>query len=118
MQIIGRAARHINGSVIMYGDTITDSMKRAISETERRRNIQAEFNKKHGITPAQIKKEIRKSLLEEASAKEEELAPLMPHGPKKEIIKELEAEMKKAAKQMNFELAAKIRDRINKFAKS
>jgi len=118
LQIIGRAARHINGSVIMYGDTITDSMKRAISETERRRNIQAEFNKKHGITPAQIKKEIRKSLLEEASAKEEELAPLMPHGPKKEIIKELEAEMKKAAKQMNFELAAKIRDRINKFAKS
>ncbi|MBI2637389.1 MAG: UvrB/UvrC motif-containing protein, partial [Candidatus Sungbacteria bacterium] len=110
----GRAARHINGTVIMYADVMTDSMKQAIDETDRRRDIQIEFNRKHGITPAQIKKEIRKSILEESEARNEEIAPLIPHGPKKEIIRQLELEMKKAAKELNFELAARIRDRINK----
>jgi len=115
LQITGRAARHLNGEVILYGDTITDSMKRAIDETERRRQIQADFNAEHGITPQQIQKEIRKSLLEEANARnEEELAPLIPQGPKKEVIKALEREMKRAAKELNFELAARIRNQINK----
>src|SRR3990167_1087161 len=101
IQITGRAARHLNGEVILYGDTITDSMKRAIDETERRRQIQADFNAEHGITPQQIQKEIRKSLLEEANARnEEELAPLIPQGPKKEVIKALEREMKRAAKEI------------------
>jgi len=118
LQITGRAARHLNGEVIMYADSITDSMKRAIAETDRRRQIQADFNAEHSITPQQIQKEIRKSLLEEAKGRqEEELAPLIPQGPKKEVLKALEREMKRAAKEMNFELAARIRDQIKKLAK-
>jgi excinuclease ABC subunit B len=109
LQIIGRAARHIDGKVILYADTVTGSMKAAIKETSRRRKIQEEYNRAHGIAPKQIQKEIRKSLLEEA--KKDEKIPL-PEGPAKEIIKALEREMKKAVKELNFELAAKIRDRI------
>ncbi len=108
LQIIGRAARHIDGKVILYADAVTGSMKAATNETDRRRKVQEDYNREHGITPQQIKKEIRKSLLEEA-AKEE--LPL-PAGPTREIVKSLEKEMKKAVKELNFELAAKIRDRI------
>ncbi|OHA14169.1 MAG: excinuclease ABC subunit B [Candidatus Sungbacteria bacterium RIFCSPLOWO2_12_FULL_41_11] len=118
LQITGRAARHLNGEVIMYADTVTDSMKRAMGETERRRQIQADYNAEHSITPQQIQKEIRKSLLEEAKGRqEEELAPLIPQGPKKDVLKALEREMKRAAKEMNFELAARIRDQIKKISK-
>lgn len=109
LQIIGRAARHINGKVILYADALTGSMKAAIRETDRRRKIQEEYNRTHNITPQQIKKEIRKSMLEDA--RKEEILPL-PEGPVKEIIKSLELEMKKAVRSLNFELAAKIRDRI------
>ena len=88
---------------------MTGSMRAAINETNRRRKIQEEYNRKHEITPIQIKKEIRKSLLEE-TRKDNEI--LLPEGPIKEVIKSLEHEMKKASREMNFELAAKIRDHI------
>ena len=110
LQIIGRAARHIDGKVILYADTVTGSMKAAISETNRRRNIQAQYNKTHNITPKEIKKESRKSLREEIAAEED----AMPEGTAKQIIKELRRQMKKAARDMDFERAAKIRDRIKK----
>ena len=110
LQIIGRAARNIDGKVILYADTITGSMRTAIKETERRRKIQEEYNRVHKITPEQIKKEIRRSLLEDAG---KEVALPLPEGPVREIIKSLEREMKKAVKRLDFELAAKIRDRIN-----
>ena len=84
-------------------------MRAAINETNRRRKIQEKYNREHNITPAQIKKEIRKSLLEETAAKDE--FPI-PDGPTEKIVKSLEREMKKASREMNFELAAKIRDRI------
>lgn len=108
LQIIGRAARHTDGKVILYADTVTGSMKAAINETRRRRKIQEKYNREHNITPAKIEKAIRKSILEEA---EKEEFPL-PEGPTGQIIKSLEREMKKAIKNLDFELAAKIRDRI------
>lgn len=111
LQIIGRAARHINGKVILYADTITGSMKAAINETNRRRKIQEEYNKQRGITPKQIEKAIRQSILEEAR-KEEEIP--LPEGPAKEIVKSLEKEMRRAARDMDFELAARIRDRMKR----
>lgn len=109
LQITGRAARHTNGKVILYADTITESMRSAIKETERRRKIQEEHNRVHRITPTQIKKEIRGSILEETKKEEEVFVSAGPGG---EIIKSLEKEMRKAARELNFELAAKIRDRI------
>lgn len=112
LQIIGRAARHLQGKVILYADTVTGSMKAAINETNRRRKIQEEYNCAHGISPRQIRKEIRKSLLEETK-KEDEFP--VPEGPAKEIVKSLEREMKKAVKELNFELAARIRDQIRKY---
>ncbi len=111
LQIMGRAARHIDGKVILYADTITGSMRSALNETRRRRKIQEEYNRDHNITPKQIEKEIRKSILEEKKREDEFV---LPEGPTKEIVKSLEREMKKAAKEMNFELAARIRDQIKK----
>ncbi len=113
LQIIGRAARHIDGKVILYADRMTDSMKRAIGETNRRRKIQAEHNKKHRITPMQIVKAIRASIAKEAKEFDEPV-PLL-EGPKKQMREALIREMKKASKAMNFELAARIRDRIKQF---
>lgn len=114
LQIIGRAARHTDGAVILYADNITESMRKAMEETARRRKIQEEYNRAHGITPETIKKEIRKSLLEELSMKSEDEI-FLPAGPTREMILALEREMKRAAKEMNFELAARIRDRIRKY---
>ncbi len=109
LQIIGRAARHTNGKVILYADAVTGSMRAAIKETDRRRKIQEEYNREHQITPKKIEKAIRESLLEEL--KKEGEVPL-PEGPIKEIVKSLEKEMKRAVRELNFELAARIRDRI------
>jgi excinuclease ABC subunit B len=109
LQIIGRAARHLEGKVVLYADIVTGSMKAAIGETNRRRKVQEEYNRTHGIAPKQIEKAIRRSILEEA--KREETIPL-PEGPTAEIVKSLEREMKKAAREMDFERAAKLRDRI------
>ena len=113
LQIIGRAARHTDGTVILYADRITESMRKAMDETTRRRKIQEQYNRERGITPESIKKEIRKSLLEELSPKSEEF--FLPAGPTREMVLALEREMKRAAKEMNFELAARIRDRIRKY---
>lgn len=114
LQIIGRAARHVNGKVILYADTVTGSMGAAIRETDRRRKIQEEYNLTHNITPQQIKKEIRKSILDDTKKGE---VFTLPEGPMKEIKKSLEREMKKAVRGLNFELAAKIRDRIKTLTK-
>ena len=109
VQTIGRAARNAEGRVIMYADTITDSMKRAIGETERRRNIQDEYNKEHGITPKTIVKEVKSTLnITKKKKAGDELA-------KKDIpaeIEKLKALMKVASAQLDFEKAIEIRETI------
>ncbi|MDB4939713.1 MAG: excinuclease subunit excinuclease subunit [Candidatus Doudnabacteria bacterium] len=121
MQIIGRAARHVEGRVIMYADKITRSMKAAIDETERRRKIQTAYNKKHGITPQTIIKAIRESRLAGSKIIEEEIDPAdVRHMDKQELryyTDELEEQMDLAARNMEFEKAAKIRDRISEIRK-
>ena len=122
IQTIGRAARHVQGQAILYADNLTDSMEKAISETERRRHIQLEYNQKHNITPKPVQKkssnailaflEISRRLntqeLEDAYNQVDDI-PLenIP-----ELITQLEAQMKEAAKALEFEEAAKYRDRI------
>ena len=120
IQTIGRAARNAAGQVIMYGDQITDSMKRAIDETDRRREIQLQYNKKHNITPETVRKEIR-ALLAETEEIEEEISQSKafldsPDFPR--IISELEEQMKIAANNLEFEVAARIRDRIRTMLKT
>jgi len=115
IQTMGRAARHINAHVIMYADTITKSMQKAIEETSRRRQIQEAYNKKNGITPQGIKKAI-KDITERVQAVAEARAPYTVTPISKEeithLIKQLESQMKAAAKNLEFEKAAMIRDRI------
>ncbi len=115
LQIMGRAARHTDGAVILYADTVTESMRRAMDETRRRRKIQEAYNREHGITPQKIEKEIRKSILEGLSSKNDEV--FLPAGPTREMILSLEREMKRAARAMDFELAARIRNSIQKYRK-
>ncbi len=115
IQTVGRAARNADGTVIMYADSVTKSMENAIRETERRRAIQIEYNKQHGITPKTVKKEVRDII--EISPKKNNAAKTGKHMSKaeKEIaIKQLTAEMKQAAKMLEFEHAAFLRDRIEK----
>lgn len=107
IQTIGRAARNANGKVIMYADTITDSMKRAIDETERRRKIQTEYNIKHNITPKTIVKAVSETITAVHEVKEEPKSS-------EDVIERLKAEMKKASDELRFEDAARIRDRIRK----
>lgn len=117
IQTIGRAARHVEGHVIMYGDHITESMERAISETNRRREIQQAYNKKHNITPTSVKKEISAGLRAIIPEKEKENKLDLRKVPKEEIpklIKELESQMKLAAANLDFEHAADLRDLIEK----
>ncbi len=116
IQTIGRAARNANGEVIMYADRITNSMEVAISETKRRRAIQEEYNRKHGITPKTIQKDIRDVIRATHAAEEQEDdRPAASFGKmsKKErdrVIAEMEKEMKEAAKALDFERAAELRD--------
>lgn len=117
IQTIGRAARNADGMVIMYADTITESMQKAIDETERRRQIQLEYNKKHGITPRTIQKAVRDVI--EATRVAEERADYLdkdltklPKRDRKAVIERMEAEMKEAAKALQFERAAELRDLI------
>ncbi|MCL6429537.1 MAG: excinuclease ABC subunit UvrB [Anaerolineae bacterium] len=116
IQTMGRAARHVNGQVIMYADTITDSMREAIEETNRRRQIQREYNERHGIVPASIVKEIRDltSRVRTATAAQAEGPELarMPRDEAFRLIRELEKQMKQAAAALEFEKAALLRDQI------
>src|SRR5512135_576528 len=117
IQTIGRAARHVQGKVIMYADKITDSMKRAVDETNRRRKIQVDYNTEHGIEPLSIIKAVRALISQEAHALAEERAAYrvgqkMPKDEVIRLVRELEQEMKQAAKALEFEKAAMIRDQI------
>ena len=118
IQTMGRAARNENGHVIMYADKITNSMELAISETTRRREVQEAYNKKHGITPKTIKKDIRDIIRATQAAEpseDYEVTPKLSGLPKKErdkVIAEMEKEMKEAAKALDFERAAELRDLV------
>ena len=133
IQTMGRAARNVFGEVILYANSITNSIKEAVEEIERRRNYQLEFNKKHKIVPQSIKKPIRKgiideeqfdeikimskkSFIDESYLKEININSLTPYD-QKNLIKKLEKEMKKQAQDLNFELAIKIRDKIRELKK-
>jgi len=117
IQTVGRAARHINGRAIMYADRITDSMRRALDEMERRRVVQVRYNEEHGITPASIVKEIRDLTQRVRQVAEEQPAygvatEKIPLGELARIIKDLEREMKSAAADLEFEKAALLRDQV------
>ena len=116
IQTIGRAARHEDGHVIMYADMVTDSMRLALDETERRRRLQEDFNQQHGITPQGIKKSI-KDITDRVRAIAEEQAPYvttreMPRDQVAWLIKDLERRMKEAARDLEFEKAAALRDQV------
>jgi excinuclease ABC subunit B len=129
IQMIGRAARHLEGSVIMYADTMTKSMQRAIDETNRRRKIQTSYNERHNITPRGIKKEV-KTLSERIKAMSganveaadgKAVSVALAGIPKEEalrLIKDLESQMRAAAKQLEFEKAAQLRDQIIEIRRS
>ena len=117
IQTIGRAARNSEGHVIMYADKITDSMRNAISETERRRAIQQAYNKEHGITPTTIKKAVRDLISVSKKVAEEELnfkkdPESMNREELEKLIADIQKKMKKAAADLNFELAAQYRDQM------
>jgi excinuclease ABC subunit B len=121
IQTIGRAARHVNGHVIMYADKVTEAMQGAIDETNRRRAIQVDYNQQHGIEPASIVKEVRDltQRVQQATAPEAkpevagEISPVaLPKSELKKLIDSLEAEMKAAAKALEFEKAAVLRDQL------
>lgn len=116
IQTIGRAARNVEGKVLMYADRITDSMQKAISETNRRRGIQKSYNKKHGIIPETVKKSVR-DLLEvtyaaedRATYKAEVKLDKMTKSELKKLVEQLEKDMKQAARELEFERAAELRD--------
>jgi len=119
IQTIGRAARNAEGRVIMYADKITESMEKAISETERRRKIQLAYNEKHGITPQTIRKKVR-DVIEATKVAEQKSSYLagvkgvdkMSKKERQAVIQRLEAEMKEAAKNLQFERAAELRDAL------
>ncbi|MBI2091358.1 MAG: UvrB/UvrC motif-containing protein, partial [Deltaproteobacteria bacterium] len=118
IQTIGRAARNVNGTVILYADSVTQSMKRAIEETNRRRRLQAAFNKKHGITPQTVVKSLGSRLVEIYEADyvtvpvvAEKAAKYVPEELPR-LVQQLKKEMKRAADNLEFEKAAELRDRI------
>jgi len=122
IQIIGRAARHVDGRVIMYADRVTDSMREAISETQRRRKIQSEYNEKHGIIPKTIKKDIANQLERyddvgpevttqtDELTKKAEIFKTMKKSDQKKLLKEIELEMQIYADMLEFEKAREMRD--------
>ncbi|MFB9860416.1 excinuclease ABC subunit UvrB [Salinicoccus siamensis] len=120
VQTIGRAARNSEGHVILYGDKMTDSMNYAIEETARRREIQIEYNKKHGITPQTIQKEVRDSISAEVEVKTESRSDgsdkrtktKMTKKDKEKLMVQLEEDMKQAAKDLDFETASELRDAL------
>jgi excinuclease ABC subunit B len=116
IQIIGRAARHVEGKVYMYADSITDSMKRAIEETDRRRGIQQAYNEEHGITPTSVAKAIDEGLRAIIPKKEDDKPKLdlkkIPKDEYASLIKDLSAQMDLASANLEFEKAAELRDVI------
>jgi excinuclease ABC subunit B len=125
IQTMGRAARHVQGKVIMYADRITDSMRAAIDEVQRRREIQIKYNQEHGITPQAINKKIKQKLIEREKAEVEEACDkriqktfadavkgdILPQD-KNKLVNFLTKKMKEAAKEFRFEEAAVLRDKI------
>jgi len=128
IQTIGRAARNVDGTVLMYADSVTDSMKEAISETQRRRQIQLAYNTEHGIDPQTIRKKVTDILL---SLRGEDQAPTTPKRERRRkvthpempteelerLIQGLEEEMHQAAKDLRFEYAARLRDEVQELRK-
>ncbi|WP_215143847.1 excinuclease ABC subunit UvrB [Exiguobacterium qingdaonense] len=114
IQTIGRAARNANGHVVLFADKMTDSMARAIEETDRRRSIQQAYNEEHGITPQTIRKDVRGVIRATVEAEEEALESLSTMKPaeREAAITKLEEEMKQAARDLQFERAAELRDLI------
>ncbi|KUK26826.1 MAG: UvrABC system protein B [Acetothermia bacterium 64_32] len=118
IQTIGRAARNVRGKVVLYADEVTDAIREAIRETERRRRIQIEYNKKHGITPKTVEKAVRDHFAEvRGGYREEEIR--LPAAPERltreelaQAVRELERKMRQAAERLEFELAAALRDKI------
>ena len=120
IQVAGRAARHVNGQVLMYADTITGSMRKTISETDRRRKLQLAYNQEHHITPTSIQKEVRegieairkaRQIVKESAGVSEELGDAF------QVLSDLEAEMEEAAGNLQFERAIQLRDQIKKIQK-
>ncbi|HMQ16672.1 MAG TPA: helicase-related protein, partial [Phycisphaerae bacterium] len=121
IQMIGRCARNVNATVVLYADRITPSMRRAIDETERRRRKQIAYNEQHGITPDTVRKAIREGLLSEVSAMRrvrEAIRAEEGDYDRDELIRELEAEMLAAAEALDFEKAAALRDHIRELKQS
>jgi excinuclease ABC subunit B len=127
VQTIGRAARNVDGKVIMYADEFTDSMRRAVSETERRRGIQMEFNRRHGIDPQSIRKKVSDILLSlegerlgapaPSRRRQRRERPQMPREELERLIRTLEEEMHEAARDLRFEYAARLRDEVKDLRK-
>jgi excinuclease ABC subunit B len=119
IQTIGRAARHVEGRAILYADVMTDSMRRALDETSRRRRVQVEYNERNGIVPQSIVKPIDMSLVAVAEGDyvtvpleaDEEVEDLTPEQ-RERFIAELEERMREAARKFEFEKAAQLRDRV------
>ena len=109
IQTIGRCARNQNGHVIMYADTMSEAMKEAISETSRRRKIQEDYNKEHGIIPKTVMKALREVVSNEVEEKKEDTVK-MSHKEKVNLIAKVEKEMREAAAALDFERAMELRD--------
>jgi excinuclease ABC subunit B len=124
IQTIGRAARNVDGKVLMYADVVTDSMKHAISETNRRRKIQTEYNQEHGIDPQTIRRKVsdillsldgggqRRAATPERGRRRRRVEPELPREELERLIRQLEEEMHEAAKDLRFEYAARLRDEV------
>jgi excinuclease ABC subunit B len=114
VQIIGRAARHVDGKVILYADTVTDSMKKAMDETARRRALQNAYNKEHNITPKGIVKKVQTlpSVTEKPEKKTKSASNKMTAKEKAKLCEKLRFEMMAAAKRLDFETAAALRDQL------
>jgi excinuclease ABC subunit B len=127
IQTIGRAARNVDGTVLMYADDVTDSMKAAISETQRRRKIQMAYNREHDIDPQSIRKKVSDILLTMAvdtggapkpdRRRRKREHPEMPTEELERLIRSLEEEMHEAAKDLRFEYAARLRDEVQDLRK-
>src|SRR2546430_6816916 len=118
IQIIGRAARNVEGHVVMYADSITDSMRQALDETDRRRTKQIAYNTEHGITPESVKKAIYALEINENDVHADAIESMAGAGVPREdllaIVRDLEKEMRRLSKELQFEDAARVRDRIIK----